>query len=302
MWLPECGFTPGLQRPLNDAGIWCTVVEARAIAEASATVAFGNYAPLLSGDVAFFGRDPQSGAQVWSAEIGYPGDAAYREFHRDQVWEYEPHRTPGFVADDGARVPSGVKIHRVSGPDVDLGDKAPWDPQTAFSRARDHAAHFVSSRAAAVRQGSARADRPVHITCPYDAELFGHWWFEGPEFLRAVFDIAAEQQVFELSTPVDYLREGPVLQTAVPGVSTWGTNGDFSWWVDDSTSWLFPALHAAEVRWNQAGTQNAAATRELMLAQCSDWPFAVRGVTHAEYARARVLEHLRRFHALVDAG
>ncbi len=296
MWLPECAFSPGIEDLLSEAGIWCTVVEARAIAEASAKPVYGNYAPLLAGDVAFFGRDPDSGAQVWSAEVGYPGDEWYREFHRDQLWEFTSEETPAFTTDTGARVPSGVKIHRVTGPDVDLDDKKFWDPERALRRARDHAAHFVSSRMEATRDAFEQVERPVHFTAPYDAELFGHWWYEGPDFLRALFEAAAEQHEFELSTPVAYLRDGPVLQHAVPGESTWGANADFSWWVDEATAWLIPALHAAETRWVEEGMDDADATRELMLAQSSDWPFAIRGVTHAGYATRRVLHHLRRFH------
>lgn len=302
LWLPECAFTPGLETLLGETGVWCTVVEGRAIAEASAAPVYGNYAPLIAGDVAFFGRDPESGAQVWSSRVGYPGDESYREFHRDELWEYPADQTPAFTTEDQTRVPSAVKIHRVTGPDVDLADKELWDPDRAMQRAREHAAHFVAGRASDVRDGFEAAERPVHLTCPYDAELFGHWWYEGPEFLRAVFEIAAEQHEFELSTPVDYLRDGPVLQHAVPGESTWGANSDFSWWVDEATAWLIPALHAAETRWVEQGQGNADATRELMLAQSSDWPFAIRGVTHAGYATRRVLDHLRRFHDLLDVA
>ena len=280
MWLPECGYAPGVEKILAEAGLWCAVVEAQAISEASSRPVYGNYGPLMASNVAFFGRDETSGRSVWSAEAGFPGDAAYREFHRELA--------------------PGLKPWRVTGSEP----KQPWDRDAALQRARDHASQFVEERLDQLRIAEDRIGRQPHVTAAYDAELFGHWWFEGPEFLRAVFEHAARRSL-ALSTPTHYLETVRVHQRATPAPSTWGRDANFSWWVDPSTLWIYPETGAAEARWVEARRETVdaptlrAAGRELMLAQCSDWPFAIRGVTYAEYAKRRIREHLENFWSLL---
>ena len=49
------------------------------------------------------------------------------------------------------------------------------------------------------------------IVSPFDAELFGHWWFEGPHFLESFIRRAAtEPDDFQLTTPTEFLDRAPV--------------------------------------------------------------------------------------------
>src|SRR5439155_17905228 len=116
--------------------------------------------------VASYVRDPRSSRQVWSRYHGYPGDGAYLEFHK-------------------IRFPGGLKFWRVTGPDVDLGGKQAYDPNAARARAYGHAAHYRWLLRAIAAEGR-RAGGEV-IVAPFDTELFGHWWFEGVEFLADLF-------------------------------------------------------------------------------------------------------------------
>ncbi|HZQ48258.1 MAG TPA: 1,4-alpha-glucan branching protein domain-containing protein, partial [Verrucomicrobiae bacterium] len=153
-------------------------------------------------------------------------------------------------------------------------------------------------------------DRPPIIVSPYDAELFGHWWYEGPEFLdyfirKTVYD----QQVFRLTTPHEYLGRHPTQQVARPSASSWGSEGYWNIWLNETNEWIQPHLNIAQERMTALARQFPAATglnlralkqagRELLLAQSSDWPFILRTGTSPDYARKRVKDHLLRFIAL----
>lgn len=312
IWIAECAFAPGVDELLADEGICFACLEETAITRADAAPVFGTYAPVISpGDVAFFGRDPFAGSQVWSADQGYPGDPVYREFYRDRGYELPLDQLDPIIHPDGIRHDTGLKYYRITG-DVKLDDKQPYDPEAAQHKVREHARHFVDSRRDQIGVVSdSLADRPVHITCPYDAELFGHWWFEGPLFLEEVFRQADAAEGIELSTPVDYLNRVDIHQQTTPATSTWGDGGYFAVWLDESNAWIYRHLRNAEQRMVQlAQTHSDAegamrralvqAARELMLAQASDWPFIIRGETTVEYAEQRLVDHLKAFGKLAE--
>jgi 1,4-alpha-glucan branching enzyme len=151
---------------------------------------------------------------------------------------------------------------------------------------------------------------PPLIVSPYDAELFGHWWYEGPQFLDFyVRKLCCDQHQIELITPSQYLQRHPTHQIATPSTSSWGEEGYCKLWLNESNQWILPHLHVAQERMTQlvhrfAGAEGLTARalrqagRELLLAQASDWPFILRTGTSPDYARRRVKDHLLRFIAL----
>ena len=151
------------------------------------------------------------------------------------------------------------------------------------------------------------------MVAPYDAELFGHWWYEGPEFLDALArKMFSEQKVVELITPGEYLHRHPTNQIATPGASSWGEEGYWRVWLNESNEWIYPHLQIAQERMTKLAKKFSKrasvlqkralkqAARELLLAQASDWPFILRAGTSPDYARRRVKDHLLRFIALHD--
>jgi hypothetical protein len=150
------------------------------------------FAPIFSpGGVAFFGRDMETAHQVWSAEQGYPGDFNYREFYRDIGYDLDYNYVRPYLHDDGVRRNTGIKYHRVTGR-VALADKEPYVPSRARSTAASHAGNFLFNRERQVDYLRGVMNRPPLVTSVYDAELFGHWWFEGPDFL----DVPSPQNPF----------------------------------------------------------------------------------------------------------
>src|SRR5215208_7087726 len=216
IWLPECGYYPGLDPLLAEQNIRFFFVDTHRITDATPRPRYGVYAPIYtpSGPAAF-GRDPESSQQVWSAEHGYPGDPDYREFYRDVGWDLDFEYVKDYVQPTGARKNVGIKYYRITGK---TAHKQPYDPARARERTAVHAGNFLYNRERQIEHlaGKMGGTRPIVIS-PYDAELYGHWWYEGPLFLDMLLrKVAYDQKVFRLATPGDYLRENPEQQISTP--------------------------------------------------------------------------------------
>lgn len=312
MWLPECGYYQGLDELLSKEGIRYFLLESHGVDNASTTPFYSIHAPMFTpSGVAAFGRDRGSTKQVWSAREGYPGDPNYREFYRDIGYDLDHHYIHPYIAGD-VRVDTGMKYYRITGP---TSWKEPYYPDAAKERAAQHAEDFLHSRITHIKYLDPVMDTAPVVVAPFDAELFGHWWFEGPQWLDFVIRKAAfDQNVLELTTPSEYLRRHPVHQTGIPATSTWGHKGYFENWLNNKTDWIFNRIYDCNHRMeNLAARFNRPSVppltrralnqcmRELLLAQSSDWPFIINDGTSAEYAVRRVKDHIARFHYLADS-
>ncbi|MDI6757055.1 MAG: DUF1957 domain-containing protein [Endomicrobiia bacterium] len=312
IWLAECAYSGGIEEILRDEGIRFFFVEAHGILYAEPRPKYGIFAPLYCpGGVACFGRDQESAHQVWSSEIGYPGDPSYREFYRDVGYDLDYDYIKPYLHEDGVRRNVGIKYYRVTGK-VPLDGKMPYDPARAREQAATHAGNFLFNRTKQTEHISSVIDRRPIVVSPFDAELFGHWWFEGPMFLDYLFrKIHYDQNVIKCITPTEYLDIYPKNQIARPAASSWGDKGYFEVWLNGSNDWIYRHLHKAEERMTQTARLNRQAAgltrrsinqmaRELMLAQSSDWAFIMTTGTMVEYAMKRTVGHIRRFTKLYE--
>jgi 1,4-alpha-glucan branching enzyme len=311
IWLPECGYAPGIDRVLREAGIRFFFCDAHGILRGSPRPRFGTSAPVLtpSGVVAF-GRDLDSSRQVWSSWLGYPGDFRYREFYRDVGWDLDHEYLRPALHSDGQRCNLGIKYYRITGPGV---EKQPYDFAAARERAELHAEHFLASRRRQAEERTHHLGRPPLVTAPYDAELFGHWWYEGPAWLEFLLRKMAVDEGVRALAPSEHLDRHPDLQICTPSYSSWGMKGYAEHWLDRSNDWIYPLLHRAGDRMIELAEQFVArrrngggiappveralqqAGRELLLAQSSDWAFILKAGTMTEYATRRTREHLSNF-------
>lgn len=320
IWLPECGYTDGVDHLLAELDLRYFFMDAHGLTHARPRPPLGLHAPVFTrAGVAAFGRDIESSKQVWSASEGYPGDGVYRDFYRDVGFDRPIEEVGAFVHPDGIRVHTGYKYFRVTGPDVDLADKQPYDPGAAQERVRMHAANFVYNRKLQVEWLARRMDRRPIVVSPYDAELFGHWWFEGPDFLEQVCREAARPgSTVQLTTAAQYLQDYPVNAVCDPSPSSWGDGGYSSVWIDGTNDWIYRHVHRAEAimhevaeRLSKEATEDLRRraanqmARELLLAQASDWAFIMKTGTAVRYAVDRVKSHLSRFrrlHREIESG
>src|SRR5881394_1136650 len=332
-WLPECAYRPGkkgrrgIEQHLADAGFRYFFTDAHLARAGSPLGAYGDI-PLGAerfdaerhddpakpgrrtaaarspyqayrvsragrGAVAALVRDPRSSMQIWSRHQGYPGDEWYLEFHK-------------------IRWPGGLKLWRVTGPDVDLGAKRAYEPPAALGRVGEHGRHFAHLLAGiASEQGEGgRAGKGV-IVAPFDTELFGHWWFEGVDFLAATYRELRHHAGVRPVTAGQHLASHPASVAIRLAEGSWGVNGDHTMWLNDRTAWTWPRLHALESAfWKAApgalaspGARPALAqaARELLLAQASDWQFMISTGAVPDYAERRFKLHCEDAERLVAA-
>ena len=320
-WLPECAYSPGLDAILREANLRWFIVDAHGLMFGQPRPRRAIYAPCFTpSGPAVFARDRDSSRQVWSATEGYPGDPAYREFYRDIGFDLTPEYLR--AGSTPAAVPkfTGIKYHRITSRH---GPKELYDPAAAAAVAEAHASHFLEVRRQQMNELRALDFDPI-VVAPFDAELFGHWWFEGPRFLESFIRKAAYehqdlrltskdaygQQDFRLTTPTDFLANHPTQQTIEPAASSWGDQGYLGVWLDETNSWIYPHLHSAARRMTEIARAHSSndnpladrvlkqLARELLLAQSSDWAFLMKTGTAKHYATKRVTDHLLRFNRL----
>jgi 1,4-alpha-glucan branching enzyme len=307
LWLPECAYDPRIERDLRGAGVAYTILDAHGIELARPRPASGVLAPVLGPEgVAFFARDPGAARDVWSRAVGYPGDPLYREFYRDVGFDLPEGELKGEVGPGGTRLMTGLKPYRITG---QRSPKEPYDPERALARASAHARDFVAKRAAMAAGAGSRAGGPPPIlVAPFDAELFGHWWFEGPAFLEQVLrelDASAHAGGIGSITVGGYLERHPDLVMAEPAASSWGEGGFGAVWAGPEAARLWRHVHHAEQAVRTAALRARSATGaaglaldqaivELCLLEASDWAFMLRRGEMSAYAEARVRAHAHR--------
>jgi len=302
-WLPECGYTPGIDQILRKYGIQYTILDTHGVMHSRPKPRYAMFAPILSpAGVAFFGRDLESSKQVWSSTEGYPGDYNYRDFYRDIGYDLDYDYVRPYLYSDH-RGHTGIKYYKITGK---TDDKQPYCPKAALETAAVHAGNFMFNREKQVEYLCLHMDREPIIVAPYDAELFGHWWFEGPRWLEYLIrKVAFDQQTIKLGTPGEYLKRYPVNQVAQPSMSSWGFNGYSEVWLDDANDWIY--RHLSMIAKTMGELANAEtgddlirralnqAAREVLLAQSSDWAFIMKAGTMTEYAVMRTCQHIQRF-------
>ncbi|BAL81216.1 glycoside hydrolase family 57 protein [Caldisericum exile] len=311
IWLGECAYAPPVSEILAKYGIEYTILDAHGLINAKPTAFYGISAPIVSKDgVAFFGRDPEASKQVWSAKEGYPGDFNYREFYKDIVYEINETRIKKYIHPAGFKVESGIKIHKITG-NVGLEKKELYDRKKALEMVDIHAGNYMFNRERQIDYLSSVMDRPPIVVAPFDTELFGHWWFEGPEFLATLLrKIDKYSEVIETITLSEYIDKHPVMQVSEPAISSWGDGGYFRVWLNDNTDWIYPHLSVIGKRMINLATQYDKpknklqeralnmCSKELLLSESSDWAFLITVGSAVNYATEMQRFHINAFNKL----
>lgn len=314
IWLAECAYFPGLDRYLAEYGLEYFFVDSHAFWYADERPRYGVYRPIVTPNNVFaFARDPESSEQVWSAQIGYPGDSKYREFYRDIGFDREYEYIRPYIDPSGVRTNTGIKYHKVTSKDTPLDKKDYYDIDEAKTTAYEHAKDFLRKKEAQIDYllNLFEGLEPI-IVAPFDAELFGHWWYEGPFFLEYFMREAAKSQKLRVVRACDVVDWIEKVQILTPAASSWGANGYNEVWLNGTNDWIYPHLHEMVERMTEVAKEHADETdplkirvlnqmvRELLLAQSSDWAFIMTTGTSGEYAVNRTKTHIKRFLNLYD--
>lgn len=250
---------------------------------------------LPDAQVAVMGRNERAGYQVWSAADGYPGDGCYREFHRKDA-------------------NSGLNYWRITSPTTDLGDKMLYDPVLAMSQVNSNSDHYVTLLYHLLNDHKLATGEEGLVMVSFDTELYGHWWFEGVEFIKQVITkLNKYQKGIERLTASEYLEKHPPKEAIQIPESSWGQGGHFWVWQNHLTEWMWPIIHSCEKRISEIVSKyenipndnllhralNQLA-RENLLLQSSDWPFLITTWQAKDYATDRFREHVERFESIAD--
>jgi len=298
-WLPECGYIPGIERLLAEQGLKYFIADAAALETGEApdytsghravsTSADAPWTPWnIGSDVAVFLRNRATSEQVWSRDLGYPGDGVYREFHR---------RIDG----------SGWQYWRITNKQTDLGAKQLYDPDVAHERVSQHAMHFASMVTDLLAQRERLTGDPGIIVAAYDTELFGHWWYEGPAWIAGVLRSLAATKSVSAVAPTSVLAER-LLPSGHLRESSWGTGGGHDTWMNSETVWIWDMIHSDQRRFvkllpSLAGADGDMLLREMLLEESSDWPFLITTGQARSYGMSRFLEHHRKVRNLLAAA
>jgi 1,4-alpha-glucan branching enzyme len=237
---------------------------------------------------AVFIRDPDTALVVWSGEHGYPGDGSYMEFHKK-------------------RFPNGHRYWRVTSPKADLADKKLYDPEVVKGRIEENAQHFAELVESKLAETAENINFPPILVAPFDTELFGHWWFEGPLWIESVLRKLHRRGKVALMSAGEYLEKYPPDDAIAMPEGSWGQGG-FHWiWLNDDTKWTWSHLYQDEMtmikllksyeKHKDHNTERIMKQlgRELLLEQASDWQFLISTWAARDYAEARFIEHHARF-------
>jgi 1,4-alpha-glucan branching enzyme len=312
IWLAECAYNPGDDVFLKAQGIRFFFLETHGIIYGSPRPRYGVYATVYCpSGVAAFGRDMESAQQVWSAETGYPGDSRYREFYRDLGYDLEYDYVKPYLHQDGVRRNIGMKYCKITGK-VQLNEKAPYNPAEAREMAASHAGNFMFNRERQIEHLNSFLGRKPIVVSMYDAELYGHWWYEGVDFLEFLFKkIHHDQKAIKMVTPSEYLSIHPDNQVVQPSMSTWGDKGYNEVWLNGTNDWMYRHLHKQVDRMVELankfpdadGTLRSAlnqCAREVVLGMSSDWAFLMTVGTAKNYSTKRFVAHTHRFNGLYE--
>ncbi len=315
IWLPECAYKEGIDKILKDNGINYFFLDTHGLMLGEPAPEYGVFAPITCPDsnVFAFSRDLETSKQVWSKDVGYPGDFRYREFYRDLGYDLDYEYIKPYLHQDGIRRNTGLKYHKITGKSCELHDKHEYYPQDALEAAAEHAGNFMFNRIKQIEHLNYELKRKPLVIATYDAELFGHWWFEGPDFIEFFFrKTFFDQNVYDLITPSEYLEKEKDVQTVNPADSSWGDKGYYEVWLNGTNDWIYRHLHkisdimtelASKYKENSDNLKIRAlnqAARELLLAQSSDWAFIMTNGTMTEYAIKRTKDHISRFFKLAE--
>ena len=313
VWLPECGYFPGLDKYLAEFGLHYFFLETHGVLLASPTPKYGVFTPLRTTQGLYcMGREQKSSMEVWSRRTGYPGHPEYREFFTD-IAQNRPRDYLGeyFFAGD-TPIDSGFKYNRITGGE----HKEIYRPWNAMRLAEDHARLFVVNREATISELLVNMEgHKAAMLCPYDAELFGHWWFEGPLFLESMLERAASSSVIEFAGADQVMTSSADPDAHEPAFSSWGEGGFGSVWINGETDKYYPQsyrlramidhLKSIQEKMGLKSPRGKLLTRyikqmerELMLFQSSDWAFMIHNHSADGYARRRLDDHYADGHAL----
>jgi 1,4-alpha-glucan branching enzyme len=307
-WLPELGWTAELAEHLRLYNFGYTIVEAHGLVFGKPSADRGTFYPVKTPEgILVLARDYNAGEEISRLSR----DEGYRDNDLDAGYELSLREIGSFLGYGGVRTSTGFKYW---GTACTRKQRAAYDPRRASEKAVEHARIFLEHQSARLAEAARHMDESPISLCAFDADEFGRLWYEGPQFIEALFRLSAGYRELQFFTPGEYLykQDGARLQTSSPEFSSRGNNGYAEMWLDSSNDWMYRHLirsldrmrELAERFLDDTGLKERAlnqAAREILLASASDWTRMLYEGDSAEYARNQIEGALRNFTTIYEA-
>jgi 1,4-alpha-glucan branching enzyme len=309
-WLPEMGWSPELDEYLRSYNFSYTVIDTHGLLTGNGECLKGSFYPVKTpAQIFVLARDFYASHELFESESAFRLSPVYRDNREDPAFELEPDLIRPFLSEKGGRTPTGYKYFTQGGEGV---PKVLYDPQKASAQARAQARAFLDSRLSVLdRAGALMNETPISL-CAFDADRFGRFWYEGPDFLEALFREGAGREGLHFMNPPEYLFKQKGIENLLPGYSSSGINGYGEMWLDASNDWMYRhvvrsldrMVELAERFPNDSGLKERAlnqAAREILLVQSSDWPRMLYKQECPDFARYQIDMALRNFTTIYEA-
>lgn len=244
-----------------------------------------------------YGRHEKSALQVWSGEWGYPGDGRYLDFHKKHY-------------------PGGHRYWKVTSAKADLADKMEYYPDDIEDALENQANHFAGILHKYVNENYEKTGKKGILVAPFDTELFGHWWFEGPRWIGKVLRKMNKSEDVKIITISAHLSENRPQKVISLPEGSWGQGGFHYIWLNEWTEWTWKHIYAAEDKLVELAdkyhdTSDAIIkrilnqmARELLLLESSDWQFLISTWSARDYAESRLAvhdEHIKKINEILES-
>lgn len=246
------------------------------------------------GTAVAFSRHRDISMQVWSGEVGYPGEPDYLDFHKKHV-------------------NSWLRYWRVTDNKADMMYKTLYHPDWTNDKSDKQAMHFIHHVENTSNFYNNMTGRLSTVCTPFDTELFGHWWFEGPKFIKAVLKGLHHSPYVNSVTASEQIEAVKPKEVVALPEGSWGENNNHDVWSNDENKWTWELIYNDELRLSNIFAKFPVAQlskaqhrialqalRELMLLHSSDWQFLIYTQSARDYAEQRLTYHHSDFNRLCD--
>ena len=314
-WLPALGWTPAIEPYLRAYNYTYTIVDSHSLLYGRPLPQKGSFFPVKTPNGTFIlARDFNTVREIEQIT----NNDVYRDNDRDVGYELPPEIVSPFLSTEGERRRTGYKywkhIADAASHQRSEAQDTIYNPQAASDRVIEHARLFIEKAIARLEEASKHMMEAPLSLYAHNADNFGRFWYEGPQFIEALFRLAAGYRDFRFVNPSEYIfnQNLSLFQTVAPEVSSWGINGYAETWLNTSNDWIYRHLARSMERMTElaerfpddTGLKERAlnqAAREILLAQSSDWPGLLYRQDSTEYARCQAENALRNFTTIYEA-
>ena len=309
-YLPEFGYSPGVEKIIRAYGYSYTILNARSVLLTDNIPANGIFHPVRTDNsLMLFTADPVVKELVENEE-GYLSASVYRNENRDIGFELEPKRLAPVLEEKSARCPTGYKYWKK---DFAESDSVSYDEKAALQQAQEDAQAFIDNRNECLSKAAdcSKDVSFVNSVCVFDENVIRRQWSEYLSWLENVIRKAGEAGL-ELAFCKKMVTKPFALDKIVPYYSAGAGNGYGENLLSSKNCWMMRYVRKATERMidlaERFPSDTGLKTRllnigsvELLLAQSSSLAKMIDANDDSAFADERFRFSINAFTSVFDA-